>query len=80
MVIDTSTITITGGKGEISNIDRILIEGTATSLVSQSLNWRMEGLAAVYNGVLISELTGNTAITINGVPTNLMVTCIATLS
>jgi len=80
MVIDTSTITIGGGKGEISSIDRITIEGTATSIDSQSFNWHMEGLAALYNGALISELTGNITITINSVPTNLIVTCIATVS
>ncbi len=80
MVIDTSTITITDGKGEISSIDRITIEGTATSIDSQSFNWHMEGLAALYNGALISELTGNITITINGVPTDLIVTCIATVS
>ena len=50
MVIDTSTITITDGKGEISNIDRITIEGTATSIDSQSFNWHMEGLTALYKG------------------------------
>ena len=80
MVIDSSTIAITSGKGEISNIDRITIEGTALSVNSQSFNWHMEGLAALYNGALISELTGNTTITINSVPTNLIVTCIATVS
>jgi len=80
MLIDASTITITGGKGEISNIDRILIEGTATTINSQSFNWRMQGLTAPYNGALISELTVSTSITINGVPTNLIVTCISTVS
>jgi hypothetical protein len=80
MVIDTSTIAITGGKGEMSSIDRVMMEGTATSTSSQSLNWRMNGLAALLNGALISELTGNTSTIINGIPTNVIVTCIATIS
>jgi hypothetical protein len=80
MVIDTSSIAITGGKGEVSNIDRIMMEGTAASVDGQSFNWHMDGLAAEVNGALISELTGNVSIALNGVPANLIVTYIATIS
>jgi len=59
MVIDTSTIAITGGTGEVSNIDRIMMEGTAASADGQSFNWHLNGLAAVLNGAIISDLTGN---------------------
>jgi hypothetical protein len=80
IVIDTSTIAITGGTGEVSNIDRIMMEGAAASADGQSFNWHMNGLAAVVNGALISELTGNVDVTLNGVPANLVVTYIATIS
>ena len=80
IVISTSTIAITGGNGEVSGIDRIFMEGTATSADGQSFNWHMDGLAALFNGALISELTGNASVILGGVPTNLMLTCIATVS
>ena len=80
IVIDTSTIAITGGTGEVSNIDRIMMGGAAASADGQSFNWHMNGLAAVVNGALISEITGNVDVTLNGVPANLVVTYIATIS
>ncbi len=80
IVIDTSTIAITGGTGEVSNIDRIMMEGAAASADGQSFNWHMNGLAAVVNGALISEITGNVNVTLNGVLANLVVTYIATIS
>lgn len=80
IVVGTSTIVITGGNGEMSSIDRMMMEGTATSTNSQSLNWRMSGLAALLNGALISELTGNAPIIVNGIQTNVIFTCIATIS
>jgi hypothetical protein len=80
MVISTSTIAITGGNGEVSGIDRIFMEGTATSADGQSFNWHMDGLAALFNGALISELTGNASVNLGGVPTNVIVTCLTTVS
>ena len=80
IVIDTSTIAITGGTGEMSNIDRIMMEGTAASADGQTFNWHMNGLAALLNGAIISELTGNVYVTVNGAPANLIVTYIATIS
>jgi hypothetical protein len=80
MVIGASTIAIAAGKGEISSIDGIVMQGTATNADGQLLNWRMDGLAALFKGALISELTGNVSIILNGVPTNLIVTCIATIN
>jgi len=80
IVIDTSTIAITGGTGEVSNIDRIMMGGAAASADGQSFNWHMNGLAAVVNGALISEITGNVNVTLNGVLANLVVTYIATIS
>jgi hypothetical protein len=80
IVINTSTIVISSGKGEVSSIDRIMMQGTAASADGQSFNWHMDWLAAVFNGALISELTGNVPITLNGAPANLIVTYIATIS
>jgi hypothetical protein len=80
IVVNTSTIAITGGKGEVSNIDRVIMEGTAASADGQSFNWHMNGLAAVVSGALICELTGNVDVTLNGASANLIVTYIATMS
>ena len=80
MVIDGSTIAITGGSGQMSSMDRIFIQGAATSIQSQSINWRINGLAAILNGELICELNGNAPVVINGAPTNLILTYIATIS
>jgi len=80
MVVGGSTIAITAGQGEVNGIDRVTMEGTAVGADGQSLNWRMDGLAALFNGALISELTGNASIILNGTRTNLVVTYIATIS
>ena len=74
-----STIAITGGQGEVSSVDRIMIQATGASLSGQSLNLRMEGLAALYNGALIAELSSNAPTNINGVQTNLVITYLATI-
>jgi len=74
-----STIAITSGQGEVSSVDRIMIQATGASISGQSLNLRMEGLAALYNGALITELSSNALISINGVQTNLGITYLATI-
>ena len=56
------------------------MEGTATSADGQSFNSHMEGLSALFNGALISRFTGNASVNLGGVPTNLILTCIATVS
>jgi len=80
MTIDTSTIVITGGSGDVNSIDRVTLEGTATSANVQSFNWHMDGLAALFNGAVICELTGNASAVINGAPTNVIVTYLATVN
>ena len=80
MVIGTSTIAITGGSGEINGVDRVLMQGTASTADGEQINWRMNGLAALFNGAMISELTENISIILNGVQTNLIVTYIATMN
>ena len=80
IVVGASTIPLTGGAGQISGIDRITMQGTATSTSSQSINWRMNGLAALVNGTLVAELTGGVPVNENGATTNLMITYIATIN
>jgi hypothetical protein len=80
MVVNGSTIGISSGSGQISSSDRIFMEGTATSTDSQSINWHMNGLAAILNDAVVAELSGNTPITVNGAPTNVIATYIATIS
>jgi len=80
MVIGTSTIAITGGSGEINGVDKVLMQGTASTADGEQINWRMNGLAAFFNGAMISELTENISIILNGVQTNLIVTYIATMN
>ena len=80
MVINAVTSTFTGGKGEISSIDRLIIDGTTATGEGQSSQWRMDGVVALFDGVVISDINGNTYATINGTPTNLNITSIATVS
>jgi hypothetical protein len=80
MVVNGSIIAISSGSGQISSSDRIFMQGTATSTDSQSINWHMNGLAALLNGAVIAELGGNTSIIVNGAPANVIVTYIATIS
>ena len=80
MMVDNSTIAITAGQGEVSAVDRILIQGTAASETVQSINWHMEGLAALYDGAVIAEMSGNVPVTINGVQTSLIITYLTTIS
>jgi len=80
MIVDGSTIGISEGSGQVSNVDRIFMQGTATSADSQSINWHMNGLAALLNGAVVAEVSGNTLISVNGAPENVILTCLATLS
>lgn len=80
VVVDASTIPITGGIGQISGMDRITVGGTATSTNGPSIDWHMNGLAALVNGSLVAELTGSMPINVNGASTNVIVTYIATIS
>jgi len=75
-----STIAITTGQGEVSGVDRVMIQETAVDESGQSFNGRMEGIAALFNGSLISELSGNVPVTLNGVQTNLIITYLVTLN
>jgi len=80
VTVDGSTIGISEGSGQVSNVDRIFMQGTATSADSQSINWHMNGLAALLNGAVVAEVSGNTLISVNGAPENVILTCLATLS
>jgi hypothetical protein len=51
-----------------------MMEGTAASADDQPFNWHMDGLDAVVNGALISELTGNVSRYAKRAPENLIVT------
>lgn len=82
IMINEITFTITEGKGEMNNIDRLTMEGTATGANGQTFKWRMEGLAALYNGTVITNLNSNatTSIDSDGATVDLSMTCIATMS
>ena len=80
ITIGSSTIAITEGQGEVSGIDRMMIQATAVNTNGQSFNLRMEGLAALYNGATIAEISGNAPFVVNGTQTNLILTYLATIS
>ena len=56
-----TTLTITGGKGGIGKLDRVLTVGNATDANGNTLRWGLEGLATLYGGTVIVALTGNAA-------------------
>jgi len=80
MAVCGSKIPITAGQGEVSGDDRVMIQEAAVDATGQSLNGRMEGIAALFNGSLISEVSGNVPVTLNGVQTNLIITYLVTLN
>jgi len=57
----TTTLTITRGNGGIGRQDRILMVGNATDASGHSYGWTLEGLAAVYSGIVIASLNGGTS-------------------
>jgi hypothetical protein len=78
IVINGVTFTITEGKGDLSKIDLLTLEGTATG--TNSFKWHIEGLAALYNGSVISNLNANaTNIDIDNSAADVSITCIATM-
>jgi hypothetical protein len=81
IVINGVTFTIANGNGEISNLDRLMINGNATSVNGQTFKWNMQGLAAVYNGTVIGYLNGNASISLGSdiTPTDVNVTYITTI-
>jgi hypothetical protein len=82
IVINGVTFTITDGNGEMSNLDRLMMNGNAKSVNGQSFKWSMEGLAALHNGVVIGDLTGNAFASIDSdnTPADVNVTYITTMS
>jgi hypothetical protein len=58
IVLNGQSFTITGGKGAISNIDRVTVLGTAADSNGHTFRWQFQGLAATYNGTVIVELNG----------------------
>lgn len=65
IVINGTTYDITAGEGKMSNIDRMIMNGTATDASGQTFRWRMEGLAAFYGNTVIGELTGTVTASTN---------------
>jgi hypothetical protein len=59
LTIKGSPLTVTGGRGEIDSLDRLVIIGTATNSNAQTFRWQLTGLATTYNGMVIAEITGN---------------------
>jgi hypothetical protein len=56
-----TTLTVTGGKGGVGKLNRIIMLGNATDSNGNTLRWSLEGLATLYNGTVIVSLTGNVA-------------------
>ena len=58
VVINGTTYDIAAGQGEMNDIDRLIMNGTATDANGRTVGWRMDGLVALYGGTVIGELTG----------------------
>jgi len=80
MLFNGSTFTITGGRGQVSNMDRLTIVGTATDSDGHTFRWQFQGLAAMYNGTVIAEINGRSFAVVNGTIEGASLTCIATIS
>jgi len=90
IVINGITFTIANGNGEISNLDRFMMNGNATTVncyycacsnTCQSFRWSIQGPTALYNGAVIGSLNGNAFIGIgsSSTPTDVNVTYITTI-
>ena len=67
-----TTLQVTGGKGGIGKLNRVLMVGNATDSNGNVVKWSLEGLATLYNGTVIVSLTGSIAtLNQNAAPTAL---------
>jgi hypothetical protein len=80
ILVNGNTFTITGGKGEMSSMDRLTVLGTATDSNGNTVRWQFQGLAAMYNGTVIVELSGGSFAGVNSAVQRVDLTCIATMS
>lgn len=64
-MINGTTYNITTGKGEMSEFDSLITNGTATDANGQTFMWHMEGLATLYSDTVIGELTGTVTASTN---------------
>ncbi|MGA2971610.1 MAG: hypothetical protein ABSE39_03175 [Candidatus Bathyarchaeia archaeon] len=80
IVVNGNTFTITGGKGQMSSLGRLVIGGTATDSNGNTLRWQLQGLAAMYNGTVIADLNGGSFTTANNPLAHANLTYLATIS
>jgi hypothetical protein len=80
IVVNGNTFTITGGKGQMSNLGRLVIGGIATDSNGNTLRWQLQGLAAMYNGTVIADLNGGSFTTANNALAHANLTYLATIS
>jgi hypothetical protein len=80
IAVNGNTFTITGGKGEMSSLGRLVIGGTATDSNGNTLRWRLQGLAAMYNGTIIADLNGGSFTTAKNPLAHANLTYLATIS
>ena len=80
IVVNGNTFTITGGKGQMSSLGRLVIGGTATDSNGNTLRWQLQGLAAMYNGTVIADLNGGSFTAANNALAHANLTYLATIS
>jgi hypothetical protein len=80
IIVNGNTFTITGGEGRISSLGRLVIGGTATDSSGNTLRWQLQGLAAMYNGAVIADLSGGSFTTANNALEHANLTYLATIS
>jgi hypothetical protein len=80
IVVNGNTFTITGGRGQMSSLGRLVIGGTATDSNGNTLRWQLQGLAAMYNGAVIANLNGSSFTAANNAFEHANLTYLATIS
>ena len=58
IIVNGTTFTITAGKGRMSNNDQLMMYGNATDSSGYTIRLHLEGLSAIYKGIVIVELNG----------------------
>jgi hypothetical protein len=60
IVFNETTYTITSGNGTMTGMDRLMMYGNATDPNGNTVNWNLQGLAAMYNDTVVISLNGGT--------------------
>jgi hypothetical protein len=80
IIVNVNTFTITSGKGQMSSLGLLVISGTATDSNGNTITWQLQGLAAMYNGAVITDLNGGSFTAANNALAHTNLTYLATIT